>query len=255
MGHEISPPSSLPEIAGPEILALEENGHRLALGDKPEAQVYFLAGHPQVSRVARRCAICDERPSYTVADKVLQVTNPCPYPDGFTTEITLSVPSGKLLVTDNLRPVYNWDDSTFASYNSALGQAQAIKAMAAAGCAYGPVGNSCPTLYRTGTDTYVIANIDEDGGEDAIPGDPETNTADFNERTRLAGIVTDLWAYSIADFEDWKSRGGDLGTLGWSDTIVDVAPGTYRFTHHTGERDFDRDGPWPLVFAHIQCIT
>lgn len=63
------------------------------------------------------------------------------------------------------------------------------------------------------------------------------------------------WAYSIADFKDWKSRSGDTGTLGWSDTIVDVIPGTYRFTHHTGERDIDRDGTWPLVFAHIQRIT
>ncbi|MFI1769098.1 hypothetical protein ACH41H_44700 [Streptomyces sp. NPDC020800] len=232
------------EITEPKTLPLETNGHVLSFSGKTEAEVYFIAGIPQVSGVAYDCGVCDERPKYRVTDTAIEVENPCPYPDGLTTEITLEVPSGKIVVTDDLR-LYRYDDTGFASYNSALGQAQAIQAMAAAGCAYGPVGNTCPGLYRTGPDTYVVAR----------PGYDEDDNPDLPEDDSLAGIVTDLWAYSIADFEHWKSRGGDPETLGWTETVVDITPGTYRFTHHTGERDFDPDAPGAVVFAHVERIA
>lgn len=70
--------------------------------------------------------------------------------------------------------------------------------MAAVGCAYGPVGNSCPGLYRTGPDSYTIASPRYD--DDDNPSLPEC--------ARLTGICTDLWAYSIAGLH-WKSQGSD----------------------------------------------
>jgi hypothetical protein len=33
-----------------------------------------------------------------------------------------------------------------------------------------------------------------------------------------------------------------------------VEPGTYEFTHHTGERGFDQWAKGTIVFAHIQKI-
>ncbi|MFK0047755.1 hypothetical protein ACIQU4_27440 [Streptomyces sp. NPDC090741] len=233
------------EITEPKTLPLEANGHILSFSGKTEAEVYFLAGIPQVSGVAYGCGVCDERPKYQVTDTAIKVENPCPYPEGLTTEITLEVPSGKIVVTDGLSPLYSYDDSGLASYNSALGQAEAIRAMAAAGCAYGPVGNSCPGLYRTGPDTYVVAR----------PGYDEDDNPDLPEDDCFAGIVTDLWAYSIADFDHWKSRGGDPDTLGWTVSVVDITPGTYRFTHHTGERGFNGDAPGAVVFAHVERIA
>jgi hypothetical protein len=163
---------------------------------------------------------------------------------GITTVVTLRVPSGQVIVTDDLRPVYDWDGDSVADYNTALGQHQAIEAMAAQGCAYGPVGNSCPGLYRTGPDRYVIASPgwDGDGDEEIIPEGWE----------RLASVITDLWAYSVADYGDWVARGGDPAGLDWADTVVDVTPGTYRFTHHTGEASFDRDAPGTVIFADIE---
>ncbi|WP_432156897.1 hypothetical protein [Streptomyces sp. bgisy153] len=227
-----------------QTLPLQANGHLISR--KTEVEVLRIDGRePFVSGIAYSCAICDSRPKLQVTEDAVQVQDPCPYEAGITTEITLSVPSGKILVTDDLRPVYDWGDGAFASYNSVLGQAQVIEAMAAIGCAYGPVGNSCPGLYRTGPDSYIIASPRYD--EDDNPSLPED--------TCLANICTDVWAYSIADFEHWQARGGDSAKLGWTDTVVTVPPGTYRFIHHSGERDFDPYAAETVIFAHVERIA
>jgi hypothetical protein len=167
-------------------------------------------------------------------------------PDSYTSVITLDVPSGKIIVTDDLRPVYDWRDEEAGSYNTALGQLNAIRLMAEQGCAYGPVGNSCPSLYRTGPDTYVIANpaFDEDDGREIIPEGWEG----------LAWIITDLWAYSAADWEDYLSRGGTEACLEHKGKVVDVPPGRYEFTHHTGEAGFDGFAAGTVVFADIRRL-
>lgn len=225
-------------------LVFRPNGHLLGKDDGQLVSYSDTVSH--VFETVSRCGMCGERPEYYADDKTVTVRTPCPYPDGVTTVIRLEVPSGKLVVTDDLRPAYDWRDSDLtASYNSVLGQHQAVLAMAAQGCAYGPVGNTCPGLYRTGEDTYVIAIPDYDEKADAeiLP----------ESWTELAGIITDLWAYSIADYEDWQAKGGD-NTGGWY-RVVNVPPGTYEFTHHTGERGFDRDAPGTVVFADIRKVS
>jgi hypothetical protein len=223
-------------------LPLDANGHVFPCD---EVTVIRSGSMPPWVMDSRNCAVCDERPRFHLGDRA-HVVDPCPYPNGFTTRIVLNVPSGRIIVTDDLRPVYDWrPDMGMADYNSKLGQSQAVIAMAAVGCAYGPVGNSCPGMYRAGVDSYVIASPDVDWDDDEKPSIPDD--------ARVASICTDLWAYSIADFEDWKAKGGDPDSLRWTDTVVDVTPGVYRFTHHTGERGFDHDAR-EVVFAHVDRI-
>ncbi|TDD47520.1 hypothetical protein E1286_17205 [Nonomuraea terrae] len=136
---------------------------------------------------------------FKVSEHAVSVQDPCPYPDGITTTITIEVPSGKLLVTDDLRPIFDWDEGNLASYNSALGQAQAVELMAAIGCAYEPTSNCGLGLYRTGPDSYIIATPSYD--EDENPSPPDSAC--------LASICTELWAYSICCYSNWLSRGGD----------------------------------------------
>ncbi len=205
------------------------------------------------------CYHCGRVLRYRLNGNVVQVTGEgmlfsekCPYPDGITTKTQLTVPSGQLIVADDLRPVYNgFNDKRFASYNTVYGQHQVIQAYAEQGCAFGPVGNSSPTLYQTGLTTYAIANVgyDEETGSGIVP----------SGWAGRAWICTDLWAYSIADYEDWKDRCGDdvehyrerLGHY----TVVDVPPGTYQFTHHTGEAGFDGDADGIVVYADIRRLT
>jgi hypothetical protein len=166
--------------------------------------------------------------------------------ESITTRIRINVPSGRLIVDDDLRSAYKIDDDGFASYNTKRGQAQVIEAMATAGCAYGPVGNTCPGFWLMEDGSYTVANgiYGETADDETLPGGVKC----------LAGVCTDLWAYSIADAEDWRSRGGDPDNLHWTQTIVEVPPGVYEFTHHTGESDFDRDAE-PAIYAHIRRVA
>jgi hypothetical protein len=242
-------------------LPFRANGHLTRIADGELTEIF--TPDPGLTELARkygietivpslghsRCGNCDALLLLTITDDAILVRgDPCPYPEGLTSVIALDVPSGKIIVTDDLRPVYNWNDTDMASYNSALGQHQAIQAMAATGCAYGPVGNSCPGLFRTGGDSYVIASpgYDEDTDTELLPGHWEL----------LAGIVTDLWAYSVADYDHWIAKGGDPDSLSWSRIVVGIPPGRYEFTHHSGENSFNRDA-WasPVIFAHIERIT
>lgn len=230
-----------------EKFHLDQNGHLFTKADTVD--VIRLDDHDLIldAHSSSRCAWCDAPKGFQVIDGMVCQPEPCPHPDGITTTITLAVPSGRIVVYDDLRHVYDGFNDDFASYNSVLGQAQVIEAMAALGCAFGPVGNSCPDLFRTGEDTYVIASTDYD--EDAF-------ARIVPDGWRLmAGIVTDLWAYSIADHDDYISKGGACSTERTRNfDVVEIPSGTYQFTHHTGEKGFDHHAHGTVVFAHINRI-
>lgn len=202
---------------------------------------------PSVIEGNRDCGVCGEYVTFSPTEdrSSMVASSECSLPDGITTKIFLTVSSGKIIVTDDLRPVYgDFDESKFVSYNSARGQAQVIEAYAAQNCAYGPVGNSCPSLICTGEGKYVIVSPSEDEDEDILGN-------------KLAWVCTDLWAYSIADYQEWLDRGGDLSKLGWSDNVIDFPNGVYEFTHHSGEKQFMKnEDNWysSLVFAHIRKV-
>jgi hypothetical protein len=235
-----------------------------------------------IYRGAFDCRECGEYPSFSVevddagVPTKLVAATACQLTEGIPMVMELAVPSGKMIVHDSLAPVFDFD---LMNYNSKLGQAEAQQIMAAQGCAFGPVGNSCPSLVRTGepgSNSFAITNIDEDlepGDEGYVAGE------------KLASICTDLWAYSIADLDhfvaaarakfeaataeerfalvrheliNWAVQPGDprerIDELGWTVTVVDVTPGTYRFTHHSGEAGFDGDA-WPVAYAHVELVS
>jgi hypothetical protein len=224
------------------IVPLDRNGHLIS--DIATATVGVSASDPPFvmgNELYSACAMCGaSRYELEITAEGARMPQPCPVPDGITTSVTLQVPSGKIVVADDLRRVYSVDKSEMASYNSTLGQAQVTEAMAAAGCAYGPVGNTCPGLYRTGPGSYVIANpaYDEEGEGTLTPQGWEY----------LGGIVTDLWAYCIADYGDFISKAGAPRPY---EQVVDIPAGTYTVRHHTGEKGFNRDAPGCVIFAHI----
>lgn len=235
-------------------MPIEANGHQLPAPG--EVWIYEFGEITTRQWQWQRCAVCGEAPKGRVVEGRVLIQEPCAYPEGITTVTEVAFPSGKIIVTDDLRPVFEPDERGFADYNSSLGQAQYIQAMAALGCAYGPVRNNSPYLYRlVAPGQFVIATPaysedEDDWGDEEFDLTPSS----CHGAEKLAPIYTDLWAYSIADYGLWKSLGGDEEkTLRHKGEIVDITPGVYRFTHHTGERGFDWDAD-ELIFAHVERI-
>lgn len=250
---------------GREIVPLYQNGHVFYHQDTVDLGIYRRLNGDLTERLGDRnpgyplrqalgmyyeCTYCGEKPELELDETgkvpVVRAVDACPAIDGVRTEFYLKVPSGKIVVDDTLRGVYELPDeieNKMLSLNTEVGQRQLSLAMAAIGCAHGFVGNTCPGFYRVGEDRYVVANPGYTSRDEEIPvgGD------------QLAGICTDLWWYSIADLDDYVARGGVIDKLG--PEIVEIRPGTYRFTHHTGERRFNRDDySKPTIYADIERV-
>lgn len=231
------------------------NGHVVTRNPVAEVQILtYEIGGKVIARLDRSnmsysCGMCGEFMEERTTPEAVHFDTPCPAAEGMTTVIRLEVPSGKIVVEDDLRPLFNgFDHDGFASYNSVRGQAQVVEAFAKDKCAFGPVGNSCPTLWKTGEDTYVIARMPYDNEESDEP------TPVPEDAKKLASICTDLWAYSIVDYDEWRRRGGDPESLPWTTTIVEIPAGTYEFTYHGGELDFDGDADH-VVWTDIKKVA
>jgi hypothetical protein len=230
-----------------DLIPFDQNGHLISRWPSPHQlagnitelrtltermPAFPLRWHLQLHEA---CTWCGQRPTLALDGDTVRIPEPCPAVNGCPIEYEINFPSGRIIVANDLRPTYSVDQSDLPDYNTEFGQAAYVMAMAQTGCAFGPVGNTSPGLYSTGGDSYVIAADHSDNHTLGIP---------------RALIVTDLWAYCIADAADWKARGSESSGL---KTIVRITPGTYRFRHHTGERNFDEDAE-VVVFAHIERV-
>lgn len=245
-----------------EVVQLDQRGHVFARDNTVDITLYRLYAqmdkeHPGRFPRARlednfECAWCGERPKIvldeTGTEPVVRAMTACSVPDGFKTVFELKVPSGRVVIDDDLRDVYNLSDEEadkLPSLNVRRGTHETSLAFAAIGCAHGYVGNSCPGFYKVGAGQYVIANSGSTDDDVEIP---------IENGVKLAQIVTDLWWYSIADYDDFIARGGDP-KRSWCRNVVSVPPGTYRFIHHTNERGFNFDEfRKPVIYAHIERV-
>lgn len=176
----------------------------------------------------------------------------CPNPDGqVDNNFTLNIPSGKLLVANDLRelaPVSREFD-----VNKAIGRMRTTDTYAKAGMAHGSVGNTCPGVFRLADGSFTIGSYHKK----VATGDGEYDY-DYEDdlpegAVRVAGVCTDLWWYSIMDYDLAKAR-CDALKIKWAAVlkhanIVEVEPGTYSFVHHNDLPD--RDAP-TVIFASFR---
>jgi len=172
------------------------------------------------------------------------IDKPCEYPDGIVTEYELNVPSGKIVVDDDLRTWFPVDEDY--DVNGTIGCHLSSLAAAEIGMAYGFVGNTCPHVYRNG-DKFVIGSYREElWDRETNETYPNPDPCPWGED--VASICTDLWWYSIADYDDFARRVAHYTpdrtvkeiVDHWTVHVVDVRPGVYRFRQEQG---VDRDGP------------
>lgn len=200
--------------------------------------------------------------------KTLRFSGPrCPYENGFpVTEWELNVPSGKLVVANDLRALFPLPegDGEIESVNTTLGCNQTTQAYAAIGMSHASVGNSCPSIYKIPPKA---------GGGYAVATGGVGRGA-----KRLAGICTDLWWYSMCDKNEFdrrcekfsdqivqkaRKRKRKNSTIPetssdpvkvalehWNCEVIDIPPGVYKFYH---DYNVDRN-EYRVVYARFEKI-
>lgn len=182
----------------------------------PMALTVFKAGaqlhEPMVlsSSSLLECDECGKSPN-VLFDGVGFVMEPCPNPRGLPAiEFELNVPSGQIVVTDDLRdwfPItgrFNLDSKVECKLTSEV--------FAKLGLAHAYVGNSDPSVYRVNKRSYTVGT-----------------KAPKKGAKKVAKITTKLHWFSFCDYSNLSQLTG--GVLPREIQIVDVEPGVYKFTH------------------------
>jgi hypothetical protein len=170
------------------------------------------------------------------------------------TVVELSIPSGKVIASDDLRePKYfNLEDDSF--FEGAFGcDVWARDFAEKVNVGYAFVGNTCPsvTLKNDGIFRVVSGEYDEDNYDKSPFEDDETI---------LAPICTDHWATMITDYQNWLEHGGipiEKANDGYSlqkFTVFDVKPGKYRWTVYSHSDGFRNHSAERIVYAQLELI-
>lgn len=172
------------------------------------------------------CYTCGEYLSnWTFDGKVFKAAKACVIGKCLTYKFQINIPSGKFIVANDLRGLVALCGGFYV--NTILGCRQTSEAYAVSDLAHAVVGNTCPTVWRKNKETFFIGV--SNGRKNPRKG-----------LTRVAGVCTDLWWYSIMDYDIAHQRlaGRSLSAV---DT-VHCTPGVYEFTHvyHTVNRDSNK---------------
>lgn len=205
--------------------------------------------------LSHSCGVCDEWMQWSLVDNEAVAQSECTMQNGVTTVVEIDVPSGRLICDDSLRDAegFDWEDDDKASYNTTLGQAQVVEELATRGLFFAPCGNSCPGMWEIAPGKYAVASAAYNESDDE--SEDETLPLSLGGK-QIDSFCTDLWAASMADYDNFLARGGkpieedDQYSTRW---VMDVPAGRYRMTFHGGEKGFDRDAD-EVIFAQIERI-
>jgi hypothetical protein len=201
----------------------------------------------------RDCS-CGAANTYETNGKVVRLVGaPCKFPDGLPpNEWELNVPSGKLVVANDLRELFPLEDDDF-DVNTNIGCRQTASAYAAIGMSHAFVGNTCPGVYQCKDGTFKIANEPSEDRWDEekkeyVPIEPKPEF----DGERVAGICTDLWWYSICDHDEFTRRCKRFKQQkrDFRIEVVNVEPGVYRFRHN----DREEDGPGETIWTRFERV-
>lgn len=186
-------------------------------------------------RLQCECRECGGKPTLETNGLLIRGKTQCPFPEGLgPTIVELNVPSGKMVVANDLRHLF----PVMGDYNinRADGMRKTTLAYAKAGMAHAYVGNSCPGFYRCSEEKFVIG-----------VGTPNPKWPDFKRSREVARIGTDLWWYSVCDYDEYIRRGGEL-----SESVVKCSPGVYQFKHVY--EDCDHSSRGPQAYTYIEKV-
>lgn len=273
-------------LNGKELAELPRDFHGHPLAFHPDSLICIRRGDEAYSRVtgfSRSCDSCgadlgmwtDGKTLFAISDDESDdmtvdafavanaATSPCPHPDGVpVASFNLNVPSGKLVVANDLRPLFPCDEPR-DSINGSYGCYAMTMAYAQVGMAHGFVGNTSPAVYlkdspRDGTRLWI--------GSFYVDGDDERRDCDDDGFIAAASICTDLWWYSIVDYDEFERRvaasplkrvkglSTDEAVRLVGGKVIDVERGLYRVEHDVkqGRRSWNEKEPLRQCYATIR---
>lgn len=164
--------------------------------------------------------------------------------------IEISVPSGRLIASDDLRSVKHFDIEPSQSINYGYGLDAYARELAARNVAYAFVDNTCPSVTRRTDGLIQVVTPVWSKGE-----------VSFNDdEVVVAKICTDHWATMLTDYQHWLDHGGaEVATANAefafdTFTVFEVTPGKYRWTVYSHSDQFDRDRLDRVTYAQLELI-
>lgn len=184
-----------------------------------------------------KCNECSEEIQLECNGKHMRCCNLCKYPEGMPAyEIFLNVPSGKMVVANDLRKFF----PIVGDYEIECveGCKKTTEKYAEVGMAHAFVGNTCPDMYKVKDGEFVIGISTE-------------RKRPVKGCRHVASICTDLWWFSIVDYDQFVVRSGR--EPGKYEEVVDVKPGVYRFRHRYHQVDQD-DYRNPQIYTYVDWV-
>lgn len=177
---------------------------------------------------------------------------PVPEPFEGPTVVEIAVPSGKLIISDDLRkaPLFEIDPQQSINYRAGCDAYSKLLAEKV-NVAYASVGNTCPRITVNADGLIQIVSLD---------WTKETGVLFEEGEVEEGQLSTDHWAAMATDYDFWLACGGksvEEANAKYSfetHYVLDVAPGKYRWTVFAHSADFDSDLPGRHVFANLELI-
>ncbi len=220
---------------------------------------------PMRSSCLYQCYECGKDIKLATNGSEVICVNPCAYPNGIGPIVTeINIPSGQFVAANDLRELFPVVGDF--SINHIIGMKLTAEQYAEQGMAHGFVGNTCPSVWRRlnkkkPNSSFVIGSGAYNRKTD------EAKPIRYHES--VANICTDLWWYSIADYEDYMRRQtavnfDEVAVDDYEDAVskaldafgaeaVSCRPGVYRFTHLTHMMDRD-DYAHERIYAKFEWV-
>lgn len=202
----------------------------------------------------RECSYCGEPVIVSYDGENVIASVACNFPGGIKeVEFELDIPSGKMVFANDLR---KWFAVQFDfNVNTHSGKLKTIMSYESIGMAHGFVGNSCPGVYKidnrhlsiSGGAPEIGEEVWNDEAQDDLPLSKEDADKIIPPGKLVGGICTDLWWYSVVDYNDFKRRFIDMGNsltefksyIKDRCDVVKVDPGIYKFKHFFDADDWE----------------